>query len=636
MLWLSKHERYSPRSMCYVDGVSQYPVDADDFSPGGFVADWSSNNTMGAAHGFMDAFLSVVDVDANAEQRSQPQITALYDDWYANGFQAVYSRDFTGFHHTGGLGYGWDRPPHNAMMNSILQNSLVAPPPLGGIWDQNLLYAVTMNLLPSAQVGQMAWGENVNFGPLGANNLNDYMPLYFLYRNTDLGKWFNWTLHNRLSTTSNYGNVPGTNLFWASSGSSLTSSWSPSAHWFYAFTDPNYPSTDMSTASVPTGVALNRVDATSDTTSPQSVLISRTGYDNVSDTLLNFYGLGEEFLDHNGPCGLDTCWYPGDYRIFKGNYLLAPDGGAAYGGPSTAVGAYWNNGGGPNSGYIEIGDTYNLLPVLNSKMPLAAADGLNRFAYAMVDSSASYATAVQVSRVQRHLIDFKEGGTQQFIVVYDSVATGQGETIRTYLHYPNNRLASLDSSKGDTSLARRDITSSYPGTGSGDATQLLTEVLGPAGDNSIYVYSDNANGTYAGGNNSTFRVSVCASTTGSSCSASATNAEFMVVHMPVTGSSGAMPSVVILASVDNSQRIVQIGGPSPKVAAFPCDGQTYTSAGFTTTHSGTAQYLIAGLSAGTYDVLGASPGVHGASVDPSDGTLYFESAAGDMRIVAAQ
>jgi hypothetical protein len=375
------------------------------------------------------------------------------------------------------------------MMSVILQDSLVSPPPLGGIWDQNLLYLVTMNLLPSAQIGQKSWGQDVNFGQLDANSLYDYMPLYFTYRNSDLGRWFNWTLQHRITKNSNFGNVPGTNLFWVTSGSNLTGNGSANAFWFYAFTDPTYPSTDMTTTDVPTGASLNRVDATSGTTYPQSVLISRTGYSKVDDTLLNLYGMGEEFIDHNAPCDGATCWYPGDYRIFKGNYLLAPDGGTAFGGKSTAWGSYWDNEGGAKSGYIEIGGTYNLRPVLNAKMPLAVADGGNRFAYAMVDSTASYTAATQVSRVHRHLIDFKKVGTQQFIVVYDNVATSKGETIRTYLHYPNNRGASSDSSKGSTSLAGTAVASSYPGTGSGDATQLLTQVLAPAGNNSVSVYT---------------------------------------------------------------------------------------------------------------------------------------------------
>jgi hypothetical protein len=64
------------------------------------------------------------------------------------------------------------------------------------------------------------------------------------------------------------------------------------------------------------------------------------------------------------------------------------------------------------------------------------------------------------------------------------------------------------------------------------------------------------------------------------------------------------------------------------------DGTTYsTVTSFTTTHSGTAQYLMTGLSAGVYNVtVGGSPVLTGASVNSGDNSLYFESTAGVVTI----
>ena len=76
------------------------------------------------------------------------------------------------------------------------------------------------------------------------------------------------------------------------------------------------------------------------------------------------------------------------------------------------------------------------------------------------------------------LVDFKGGG-QQMIIVYDDAVTQSGSMKRTYLHYPNNAGASKDVSRGTTIVSGSSITSTNPGTGHNDATQLLTKVLSP-------------------------------------------------------------------------------------------------------------------------------------------------------------
>jgi hypothetical protein len=60
---------------------------------------------------------------------------------------------------------------------------------------------------------------------------------------------------------------------------------------------------------------------------------------------------------------------------------------------------------------------------------------------------------------------------------------------------------------------------------------------------------------------------------------------------------------------------------------------TYTSVAFTATHAGTGQYLIAGLSAGTYTVLkDGSALLSNQTVAAGDNTLYFESTSGSFSI----
>jgi len=83
-------------------------------------------------------------------------------------------------------------------------------------------------------------------------------------------------------------------------------------------------------------------------------------------------------------------------------------------------------------------------------------------------------------------------------------------------------------------------------------------------------------------------------------------------------------------------RVLQIAdAASPKVAAFAVAGQTFDGVSFATTHAGTAQYLIAGLSPGAYKVtVNGSVVVSSQQVVDADNTLYFESTSGNVVIAS--
>jgi hypothetical protein len=110
---------------------------------------------------------------------------------------------------------------------------------------------------------------------------------------------------------------------------------------------------------------------------------------------------------------------------------------------------------------------------------------------------------------------------------------------------------------------------------------------------------------------------------------------------PATG--GSLPATTKLTS-DANHVGVQVAGTTPKIAVFPMgatavgDGtfnsSTYTAVTFSSTHSGTGQYLIAGLVPGTYAVTkDGSPvsGLGAVTVDAA-GVLYFTSASGSFSI----
>jgi hypothetical protein len=622
LLWVAKHGRYA---VAAISGSTNYPGWGGSLSG-------ISNNTLAWYHGAQELFISLIDADVNASSRSGYEETTLYNDFYSE-FTNAFSTWWTGFHLMGTT-YGYERPWHTAWMNEELQISINGTPPrMGSIWDKDMLYYPIMEWLPSCAAAGPEWGQDgfyiYNFNAYHTvSAISLIMPIYWVYRSTNEGKWLNWTLQNRLSTCTTFGQTPGTNLTYTNSGMAGANTSDSEVQWVYAMTDPSF----TATSPAPTAVLLNQVDSTASTLYKQSVLISRTGYSSITDTLLNFFGMGEISVDHNYA---QNGYYPGSYSIFKGIFMLFPDG-VVNGSPFTTLGNEYQNGG-ASSMYMEIGGAYNLIAdssPLNAKMPLGDPDTANsRFAYAMEDASNSYLSGVDVTRCQRHLVDFKKSGTQQFVIVYDDVVTSIGEQKQTYLHYPNNETASGDTSRGNTSVSGFQITSSYPGTGSGDATQLLTEVLEPRGANSIYVYTNHSNGTYTGGNGATFRVSVCASTTGSSCDTSNTEGEFVVVHMPVAGSRNSLPTMEMISTIDANHRGVEIDGSSPKVAVFPRAGTTYASATFTTAHSGTAQYLVAGLTPGSYIVtVGGIPIANCCTATSASDSIYFESTAGSVSV----
>jgi hypothetical protein len=107
--------------------------------------------------------------------------------------------------------------------------------------------------------------------------------------------------------------------------------------------------------------------------------------------------------------------------------------------------------------------------------------------------------------------------------------------------------------------------------------------------------------------------------------------------------SGSLPATTILPT-DSNHVGVQIGGSAPKVAIFPrgtiavgdgtFNSATYSSVSFSSTHSGTGQYLIAGLEPGTYAVNKEGTAVKGleAVVVAETGVLDFTSAAGSFSV----
>jgi hypothetical protein len=598
-LWAVKHDEWAPTAV--TGPPSNYPPTGGmDGQDGGH------NLVYSALWGLHLVLLSVADDDVNGAARSGHELTVAFNWWYANQY-ATAKRLWTGFHQSGS-GYGLVRTdqflPGTAM---AVQSSVIGAPDLmGGVWSKNLMTLTFANTFPNVQRSQMQWGQpdvSGGFGGMNSQNIAGFAMLAYWFRNTNEGQYANWWLRNLWSADAWWGNTPGTNLGYQAS--KLTGN---SPAWLFIFTDQAYPV--LSLANGPTTFPFNVSDTGIDGQRADG-LISRTGYLSLTDTVVNFHAESIPEFDHNVFAGQPSNY--GSYKIYKGHYLLAEDYGLDFSDPA----ANGFTAGGTGSNYIEVGGTVNNLitaPPIASSMPRAA--GSNSYAYGMADVTRAYTPAAGVQHAYRHLVDFKKPGTQQFIVDYVDFQTTAGKVKKAYYHYAN---------KDTTTLASGVVTSTNSHVA---ATQLLTKVLAPQ---PVAISTDTTGGA--------FRVDVCPSIDGTTCDGSNTQAEMLVVHMPVNGTSNNLPPVTTLGSIDANFVGVEVDGSSPKIAVLGRKGQTYTSTSFTAAHTGTAQILIGGISPTSasgkvYTLLKDGASVMQNQQVGSDGTIYYEGLAGAYQLVA--
>jgi hypothetical protein len=133
---------------------------------------------------------------------------------------------------------------------------------------------------------------------------------------------------------------------------------------------------------------------------------------------------------------------------------------------------------------------------------------------------------------------------------------------------------------------------------------------------------------------STYRVESCASTDGLTCDAEKAG-EWLTVFQPSAKTNATMPPLsqaACTASGGNCTALEIQDSGYPKVAAFARQGALVNAMSFTTTHGGTAQYVVSGLAPGSYSVAVNGSTVKTAVVASGDTTLSFSSKAGAVSI----
>lgn len=624
-LWTIKHHLFSnwiiggPNTATSTTGwVSLYPDatsypttpqrGAESSTPAG---EFAHNLVYTKAWGYLLPFLALVDDDTNAAARSKFQLTKLYDFWQ-DYIWAYAKAHWNGETQSGSyyqMARGFQMIPGVAV---AVTNSLTTAPPVdltGGNWFKPSLATYYMGYNPATPNEVMRWGQDsVASCLLDPSALMGAYVATYLYPTSTETRYFNYWLRNLWGNHNN-----SNNKGWTAGTLAYAQCYGCAAA--FVFSDPA-----QSAVALDSSAPSQYFFGPGDTGAGINVLYSRTGFPGYSSsstdkgaTLAAFFAHWIGNIDHIGTGN------PGSYKIVKRGYLLAEDKGTGV--SPAGNGAYTNYE--QLSNYIEIGGANNLIaPTVDApQAPIISrahvSDSQSRFAYAMADLTGAYKATAALSRANRHFAHLK-GGTQDFIVVYDDVASISGKRKKAYLHYPNNG----QTGEGSTSLAVDTVTSTFS-----TSSELLTKILAPAGASSIYIHDD---GAYSGGNGQTDRISICASSTGSACDDTNTSTEFAVVHMPVDGVAGSLPPIAMMGTVDSNFRGIEIDGSAPKVALFARNGATYSSATFTAAHSGTAQILVAGLDAGTYNVNG--PVSLSGLVSDASRAVYFEGPAGDYVI----
>jgi chitodextrinase len=513
----------------------------------------------------------------------------------------------------------------NAAITWAIKASLVSGPDLtGGNWLKHSAAWWYMNDSPNTGGSGTVNGYGELSGPQYWDLLHmQALPLYlYLYSSTAEGSYANYWLRN-------YSGYWTTGTIQGSGGA-----WIPL---YYIFTDPAQTATDP--AGKQTAYAFNQTDQAACTSvfgtancqpanAAYNYFVSKSGF-TAADTGLYVDSLSNQYAgDHSG-YDLGS-----EFAIRRNVLLMAGDNNS--GAPCCGPGYGSGNGAYGGNGYLELGGSDSrinngswAINYLARSTDGTTESAVSKFAYILEDSTKAFASSANASRVQRHFAHLKKSGGQDYIVEYNDIALtapiagASGASIRAYYDLALNGCGSPSSS----SCITASLSSGTFHNKQSNAV-LNTAVLSTSGPISISTAnSSNTDGSYSGGKGYAWQYWVCPGS--GSCNTSATSGEWLAIYQPSTTTSTIMPTLSQPAATNF--RVVQIAdSASPKVAAFATGGNTYTSVSFTTTHAGTAQYLIAGLTAGSYAVTVNGGAITGSpfTVVNGDNTLYFEGTSG--------
>jgi hypothetical protein len=392
-------------------------------------------------------------------------------------------------------------------------------------------------------------------------------------------------------------------------------------------------------------------------------MVSRTGFSSPTDTHL-YFGAKTFWNDYDGP--------ESTVKIYKVGDLLNDDwrtpGSTITGWDPSVLGDTPAIGPAPTKfvGGGIVTDVYGgapgMTPIIrwasakHGSWPAQYGDQNSTYAYTCADISGNYnqaAIGITISYMLRCVAHFKKSGNDEFIFQLDDYASN-ATPMSYHLHYIQNgqthtnptRTSGTTTCPGGGGCAslntNRLIQSVQDGTSWGTAPAqhygLMSHFDSPGTITLVDDCMGHASGqcapgdTYTGGSGYSHRITVAG---GSSVGASVTGLTSLVEHKVMQNLADTTLATTALNPDPNWTGAQVCGATSCAVFIGSLGGTThFTMTGFTTTHSGTAQYLFGGLTPGTYGVTINSTPVTGSpfTVSANDNSIEFENTAGTVSV----
>lgn len=639
--------------------MSSYPPDASSsaasylFDPGYGI--WTSgtpdsrrvaagpnNKTWGE----LDGFLSIALATADDDVRARSFATYVYDFWYK--WTIPIEKSLDGGSISSGAGYTSGRVHDPAvaiaqtLCNSIGSGSLPCTIAKGKYIDNIIPYYLYMPKVGDVSDGQgmsiQAWGaetgadeQNYRSPACGAANFNGTSVMI---------PWMNWQFNHRLS--QDY-------IVWQGVKEYLWCS--------------DLPEADPQTNGAPNQYLMAQNDYATCVANPNwtainnchqnavfAKAVSQTGF-TAADTHVLVTGAGSvepQTLDHA------NAYDPGHFQIWRGtngqpnvdndwllrfdNLANVADGGVrmpsyntiVLGDPASVTNTLWK------SDYLHVAQvSTDRWGGVNPTGPTT-----NDYMYMLINMNPSLATstvflplwtsAVGPIDVQRQIIHSRPSGAQDFVVAYDYAHTSVGEQLQSFWHFG---LVGVNNRTG-FSFSAGSMTASIIHAGTG--AEMLAKFFTVAGAGTTILTADNSDGSWTPSNNLTSRVYTCAAS-GGSCDPSATNYEALAVFMPVLSTSASLPTINQLSATatGGNATVLEIqASTTPQVVSFGRKGALLSVEGFTTGFTGTALYILSGLTAGSHAITVGGTPVSGSpfTVVAGDSTVRFTAGPGAVVI----
>lgn len=365
----------------------------------------------------------------------------------------------------------------------------------------------------------------------------------------------------------------------------------------------------------------------------RQMAVSRTAWTNTDETYVFVKSNGAACRDH---CGDDA---GGHYYIFKNKQPLLSTDGSNGADTNGLLGLVWIVG---SRGYPLVGTATD--PAFSASTndmytasgpgqygsgyfgtPILWHSGNNNFMHTRTDISDLYKAGAAVTAMERQNFHLK-AGSQDYVIDHVKGTMSSAKPFKGPQHYNLNGCGTADNTTCVT-VNNSTKTASHIQTTSGANARLNSKVFGFSGEMDLTTEEgDLSDGSYTNGGGYSFRWDV------EPASGNVTAIDYAIVHQPSSNVSTTLPTIATTTS--GIFNVIEIQDPdAPAVLAFTGLGATDDGVSLSTTHDGSAQYLVTGLESGIYSVTRDGDVVSSSIMAYSgEQSISFSSLSGDIEV----